>query len=94
MVVSQIKLVGMLSVLTVTSVMVQSSCVQLNATELSSCPCDGATLTFTLEGKTTLAAHTVRELVYTCARPAATTYRRGPSYSINRHMFNPNKGFA
>ena len=60
---SMIKLVGALSVLTVASVMGQSSCVQVNTTELSSCPCNDATLTFTLEGTTTVAANTVSELV-------------------------------
>lgn len=59
MAMSKIKLVGMLGVLTVTSVMVQSSCVQLDSTQLSSCPCDDATLTFTLEGETSIASNTV-----------------------------------
>ena len=58
-----IKLVGMLSVLTGTGVMGQS-CVQLNATEILSCPCDDATLKFTLEGQTTVASHTVSERLY------------------------------
>ena len=59
----KIKLVGALSVLSVASVMGQSSCVQLNATDLSSCPCDDATLTFTLEGETSVQANTVSECV-------------------------------
>lgn len=59
---SKIKLMGALGVgaLTVAGVMGQSSCVQLNATDFSSCPCEDATLTFTLEGETTVAANTVR----------------------------------
>lgn len=60
---SKIKLVGMLSMLTVTRVMGQASCVQLNTQKFSSCPCEDATLAFTLEGETTVAAHTVREWV-------------------------------
>lgn len=59
MAMSTIKLVGILSMLTVTSVMGQSSCVQLNSTQLSSCPCEDTTLMFTLEGETTIAANTV-----------------------------------
>lgn len=61
MTMSAIKLVGALSFLSVTSVMGQSSCVQLNATVFSSCPCTDATLTFTLEGETTVAANTVSQ---------------------------------
>ena len=59
----KIKLVGALSVLTVASGMGLSSCVQLNATDLSSCPCDDAILTFTLEGETSVQANTVSECV-------------------------------
>lgn len=66
---SKTKLVGMLSVLAATSVMVQSSCVQLNTTntQLSSCPCEDAALKFTLEGETTVASHTVSERVCSSA---------------------------
>ena len=63
MTMSMIKLVGALSVLTVASVMGQQSCVQLNTTDLSSCPCDDATLTFTVEGTTSVEDNTVRELL-------------------------------
>ena len=56
----KLKLVGALSVLAVADVMGQSaSCVQINSTMLSSCPCDDATLTFTLEGETSIVANTV-----------------------------------
>lgn len=63
MTMSKIKLMGALGALTVVGVMGQSSCVQLNATDFSSCPCEDATLTFTLEGETTVAANTVSKRV-------------------------------
>lgn len=59
---SKIKFVGALSVLAVAGVVGQSSsCVRLNATELSSCPCDEAALTLTLEGETSVEANTVSQ---------------------------------
>ena len=64
MTMSKMKLLGALSAMTVASVMSQSSCVQLNATDLSSCPCDDATLTFTLEGETSVEANTVNRCVF------------------------------
>lgn len=63
MTMSAIKLVGALSALTVSGVMGQTSCVQVNSTAFSSCPCTDATLTFTLEGETTIAGNTVSEWV-------------------------------
>eukprot|EP00904_Undaria_pinnatifida_P002780 jgi/Undpi1/12502/HiC_scaffold_5.g02173.m1 len=59
MTVSKMKLVGALSALSVGSVMGQTSCVQVNSTAFASCPCVDASLTFTLEGETTVAANTV-----------------------------------
>lgn len=61
---SKMKLVGALCALTAGSVMGQNSCVQVNATVFASCPCVDASLTFTLEGETTIAANTVSERVY------------------------------
>ena len=67
---SKIKMVGALSALAVASVMGQSaSCVRLNATSLSPCPCDDATLTFTLEGETSVQANTVSEWVWAQTSP-------------------------
>lgn len=64
MTMSKLKLVGAISALAVAGVMGQSeSCVQLNATELSSCPCDEATLKFTLEGTTSIEDNTVSQSV-------------------------------
>ena len=57
----KVMLVGALGALTVAGVKGQSSCVQLHATDFSSCPCENAILTFTLEGETTVAANTVSE---------------------------------
>ena len=54
-------LVGVVGALIVASVMGQPSCVQLNDTNLSSCPCGDASLTFTLEGETAVAVNTVSE---------------------------------
>eukprot|EP00904_Undaria_pinnatifida_P000567 jgi/Undpi1/10510/HiC_scaffold_29.g12960.m1 len=45
--------------LTTSGVMGQHSCVQVNSTEFSSCPCADATLMFNQEGKTMLASNTV-----------------------------------
>lgn len=57
----KMKLVGALSAMAVGSVMGQKSCVQVNSTDFSSCPCEDAVLKFTLEGDTTVAANTVSE---------------------------------
>lgn len=55
---AKMKLVGALSAMTVATVMGQS-CVQLSATEFSSCPCEDAMFTFALEGETTVEANRV-----------------------------------
>lgn len=47
--------------LTTSGVMGQHSCVQVNSTEFSSCPCADATLMFNQEGKTMLASNTVSQ---------------------------------
>ena len=54
-------LVGVVGALIVASVMGQLSCVQLNNTDFSSCPCGDASLTFTLGGETSVAMNTVSE---------------------------------
>ena len=68
MTLSKITLIGALSALAVTSVVGQLSCVQLNATDLSSCSCSDASLTFTIEGETTVSANTVSGSERECKR--------------------------
>ena len=58
-----IALTGVVGALFVTSVVGQLSCVQLNDTNLSSCPCGDARLAFTLEGETAVTANMVSECV-------------------------------
>lgn len=65
---SKIKLMCALSVLTVAGVVGQLSCVQLNATDLAVCACEDASLTFTIEGETTVAANTVSGSATGCNR--------------------------
>lgn len=59
MMVAKLKLVGALSAMIVGNVMGQKSCVQVNSTDFSSCPCQDAVLKFSLEGQTTVVANTV-----------------------------------